>query len=147
MVYPSHTITIFHRFIIIDNIRAQRNVWIIGDEFLRRNYQGYPALRTDALKNDTASPYLFSNYNVSTFTTNDKRMKNPMVKIVNGLVEAFNKYHTMPRFIIVMPDWDILKFINFYEFGVSKIIGTMMVWLVEAIADAIDGKKANMKKK
>ena len=130
---------------LVDNIRAQKNVWLIGDDFLKRNYQAYPMLRSEAVANDTKPPYLFSNYNVSTFTTGDKQIKNPMVKIVNGLIEAFNKYHTMPRFIIIIPDWDILKYINFYKFGASKFIGTMVDWLITEVSSAVDDKKAEMK--
>ena len=113
---------------------------------MKRNYQAYPILRSEAVANDTKPPYVFSNYNVSTFTTNDKQVKNRTVKIVNGLIEAFNKYHTMPRFIIIVPDWDILKYINFYEFRASKFIGTMVDWLIKEVSSAVDEKKADMKR-
>ena len=131
-----------------DNVRAQRNAWLIGDDFLKRNYQGYPALRSEGAARDYAAPYIFNNYNVSTFTSSDKKgSRNPMVKIVNGFIDAINKYQCMPRYLIFVIDWDFVKFIDFYEYGVSKMIGTMLEWLIENLNNEITWKKNNMKEK
>ena len=70
-----------------------------------------------------------------------------MVKIVNGFVDAVNKYQSMPRFLVFVIDWDFVKYIDFYGYGVSKMIGTMLEWLIENLNNEIVWKKENMKSK
>ena len=132
-------------FFITETIRAQRNAWLVGDEFLRKNYHAYPALRAEAVVNNRPAPYVFSNYNVSTFTSAEKLLRNPMTRMLNCFIEALNKYHVLPRFIIIIPDWDIVKFIDYSRYGISKMLGMCLEWLVGEFEKALSIKKEDMR--
>ena len=47
----------------------------------------------------------------------------------------------MPQLIIVVPDGDILRFIDYFNFGISHIIGSCIDWLIRNINCAIEAKK------
>ena len=133
-------------FTVTDSIRAQRNAWLIEDEFLKKNYGAFPALRAAALQdNEQPAPFIFSNYNVSTFTANDRSVRSIFARILNCLIDSLNKYHLLPRFIVMIPEWDILKHLNYYEFGISKMIGAGIEWLIDEISNLITDKKEQMR--
>ena len=90
---------------------------------------------------------MFSNYNVSTFTCGEKQLRNPMVRVVNCVVEALNKYNVLPRFIIVLLDWDLVRFINYSDKGISKMLGMCVEWLVAELQNAVSIKKEDMRSK
>ena len=67
------------------------------------------------------------------------------VRILNCFIESLNKYHTIPRFVIIFPDWDIVRYLNYEAFGISHIIGKCVEWLVEEFSKAISIKKEDMR--
>ena len=88
-------------------------------------------MRAEAVNKGKTAPYLFSYYNVSTFSSSDKEIRNPMVRMLNNIIESLNKYHVIPRFVVLIPDWDLVRFLNFREFGINHIIGVCVKWWVE----------------
>ena len=89
---------------------------------------------------------MFSQYNVNAFTSGPiaRAINNPMVKIVNCFIEALNRFHTLPRFIVVVPDQDIIKAIDFYNFSISKIIQRSLEWMVRQFDRIIVDRKEKL---
>ena len=52
-----------------------------------------------------------------------------VARIVNSLTEAFNRNDSLPTYIVMMPDKDILKHINHFDYGVSWIISKYVHWI------------------
>ena len=62
-------------------------------------------------------------------------------------MQAINKYHILPRFVVVMTDWDVLKSINFFQYGISKIIGMCLEWIMREMDHAVKVKKEDLRMK
>ena len=70
-----------------------------------------------------------------------------MSRIHNAIVNALNEQnHKLPRFIIIIPDHDIIRFINHFGFGISHIVGTCLSWMVRNIEHALEAKKDFLRK-
>ena len=86
------------------------------------------------LKEQKKDPlYMHDYYNVSLHHPGKLPLtSSPYARLVNSLIEAIDSSETnhLPRVIIVLLDSNCIKHIDFYAYGVSKIIGTMTTWLV-----------------
>ena len=88
----------------------------------------------------------FANYNVSTFYTN-KGLRNGINKLVDPLVEALNgKTKRLPKYILVIPDADILKDIDWDE-GISIIIGAALHYVIKEHDKLIGRRRDILKEK
>ena len=133
-------------FLISDSIRAQRNAWLIGDDFFRRILPAYSGLRKSAeIKGRGDSPYLFAHYNVSTFVSAEKLAMSPLSRMINCVIDSFNKYNSIPCFLVFLPDGDIVKYVNYAGPGSSKIIGAAIEWFTDELLKVIKEKKEAMR--
>ena len=47
----------------------------------------------------------------------------------------------MPKYIILVPDKDLIKAMKFYNFGISKMLGTLMNWLSNGFERQLEARK------
>ena len=100
---------ISHFCLIVENLRAEKDVWLIGDIMLRKIFHALPALRNEARVTNTDKPYLYKYYNIlEYFPANSSISHNYLLRLVNSLTEALNKNKQLPRMIVLMPDSDLL---------------------------------------
>ena len=129
----------------------------MGDLFLKEVFDSFVSMRDKALheqkmvgkSHSTAIiPYMFRYYNVKKFIPGNiaSMSTSPVARILNNLIKAVNENQLLPHFIIIVPDWDILKSIKYYDYGVSKIIGSTLEWLVREIDRLITTKKIDLAK-
>ena len=107
-------------------------------------------MKTQARANKNQIPYVFDYYNVACFTTSpNSAIRNVLSRIVNSMIKALNDTLKMPRIIIVIPDWDILKFVDKtqYGFGTKTMVESALTWIVEQMERAIDAKKDNLRRR
>ena len=64
-----------------------------------------------------------------------------IARIQNAVVQELNRCKALPRFIIIIPDWDILKSLDLNDWGVSLAIEKCMKWLVREVNRAVQTKK------
>ena len=123
----------------------------MGDQFLKDVFPAYPAIKEQAIqnKNIPGIPAIYLNYNMTKFTPDSigQMCSSVLARILNRLIDAINIHHILPRFIVIMPDWDILWNINYFDFGVSRIIGDCLEWLVREIDRIITTKKLDVSRK
>ena len=50
----------------------------------------------------------------------------------------------MPRYVVLFPDWDLLKFVDHKGSGISKILGDLIYWWVNQIEKTITAKKEDL---
>ena len=135
-------------YIISGNLPEQKDVWFIGDEFLRDSFYTYKSIgRQPGTENSGRIPYLFDYYNVSTYMMNRNcRVRSCIACIQNSLVTELNRnmLTILPCFIIIMPDWDILKSDNFYNYGIKELCNANVHWLVNEIDRVVSTKKEDM---
>ena len=64
----------------------------------------------------------------------------------NSLMQALNEEVHLPAILIINVEWSCLKDLNFFKFGVSKLIGKMINWLVDNVNGEIEVRRAHLKK-
>ena len=92
-------------------------------------------------------PYLFEYYNVRCYSSNPlSEVRSGMARLVNALIKVLNNkdLKVLPRMIVIIPDEDLIKSINYFEFGISKILESAIKWVVTNMQRAIEAKKQNM---
>ena len=133
-------------FVIADNIKAQKSTWFIRDHFIKKNFPAFTTMRERAKVKGSAKPYLFRNFNIDAFhpgviramTTNSL-----LTHILNSLIYAVNQQQILWRMLIIVPEWDI----NYFDYGISKIIGANIEWLVREVDRLIRTKKMDLQQK
>ena len=60
--------------------------------------------------------------------------------------KALNESFILPRFIVIVPDWDILKYLDHNTFGVEQVIHKMISWMTNNIICAVEVKKDQLYK-
>ena len=115
-----------------------KDCWIIGDKFINEIYYALPEANQDRISETNHKLHIYDNYNVRCFSSHRlTKIKEAPARLVNSLINALNEdksirsTHSMvernltaaflPRFIIVVPDWDIVKHVGHYKFGVMVI--------------------------
>ena len=120
------------------------DLWFVGDKFVNDNYHAMSAMLSVARINRSDPPYVFDYYNVKCYTSNPlSHVKSLSARIVNNVVKALlNKECTrLPRFIIVIPDWDILQYLNHNTYGVEQVAQQELEWIMEMMSNAVKSKK------
>ena len=51
-------------FVILDNVKALRDVWLVGDAFLRELWPNILGTKSKAALDHTSKPYIFEFFNV-----------------------------------------------------------------------------------
>ena len=95
-------------------------------------------------------PYVYDYYNVTCYTPNPKSiLKNIMARMVNALVKALNGATKLPRIILIIPDFDMLKNMphDKEDKAMKKAIQKVVFWTVNQMYRAIEAKIDNLQRK
>ena len=85
------------------------------------------------------------------------KKKEAPARLVNSLINALTETEHMdgplktmpavpflPRYILIVPDWDIVKHIGHYKFGVTTILQKVVKWIVVNMFRAIETRKEDL---
>ena len=121
-------------------------MFIIGDVFLNGIYNTLQEARVEANDNRGPMLYMYDYYNLSLHIEGQLN-KATLSNILNSLIKGLNEEKALPQHILMVLDWDILKLINYYGYGISGIIGRCLNWLISEIDRAIEGRKDHVRHK
>ena len=131
-------------------MRAQKDLWLIGDTFIDSIYYILQDMKVQAKDGKRPMPYIYEYYNISCWNANQlSPIKNTLARILNSIIDAMNDENNktrMSRYIVIIPNRDILKFINF-QFGISQVIGNCLNWLLTNIIHEVEARKDLMHRK
>ena len=103
-------------------------------------------LKSEAHIKKIAKPFMYDQFNVTGYMPNPlSDINSVLARILNALVMGINDSKHLPRILIITPDRDILKYIDFFGSGKSHVIGSTVEWLVNNINRAIMCKKEDLK--
>ena len=125
----------------------------MGDHFINDIYHGLQYANQDKVKDQNKKLYLNDTYNVRCFSSHlMSKIKEAPARLVKVLIHGLNEKRNversgqkicecqlqmpaalLPRYIIIVPDWDIVKHIGHYHYGVSIMIQKVMSWINRAI--------------
>ena len=78
--------------------------------------------------------YMQDYFNVDLFHPGKMPLtRSPYARIINGLLDALRPGTQLPHLICILPGKAAIQHIDFYAFGVSKIIRTMCTWMVTQV--------------
>ena len=63
---------------------------------------------------------------------------------LNTKVDADKNNYQLPRFIVMIPEDDILCFINYFAYGISMISGRCLNWLINEVDQVIEARKDHL---
>ena len=127
---------------------AQKDLWIVGDKFVSDVFHTLPKLRNALREAHRQIPYIYEYYNITCFTQNPVAVNdNTVACILNSVMKALNDNTKIPRIILIIPDYDILRYIGFFGFGESHVIGSTLNWLICNVENTIDSKREEFRKK
>ena len=123
-------------------------MWIGGDAFLHEVHKAILDIHDSAREEKSLMPYIFDYYNIKFFMEKQLHpQKNMMARIVNSLIEALNENKAnLPCFVLVMLNADIMKYIDFYTYGVSRITGKCLSWMINTMEKIINAHKDELRK-
>ena len=113
---------------ISDLVEAYHDIWFVGDNFLKEMQGALFALCNKAVKDRKDIPYIFKYFNVSAHYSN-KGLRNGINRMLDPLVDAMNEYKRLPKYIVMVPDKDLLTQIN-WSSGSSIIIGASLYHVI-----------------
>ena len=67
--------------------------------------------------------------------------------IINALIEGLNTFGHLPKYLIVIPDLDVIKDVKEFDYGVFKALSAIMNWLTRQIDIAIRRKRLQLMEK
>ena len=69
-------------------------------------------------------------------------------RIVNCLIKALNedKCVRLPRFVVVVPDWDLLRYFNHNTYGIEEVVYEAINWMTKEMKKAIEDKREQLMK-
>ena len=125
-------------------VLATKLIWCIGDEFLRDVDRTLSTLRTSDAAEQGRKLFIHQYFNFETFYLNPFAPMKPVItRIFNSLVKALNKFPHLPEYILVLPDKDIIKSTNIYDFGMREILEANINWLIRNLARALLARQEN----
>ena len=127
---------------IVDCIPAQKEIWFIGDSTLREFFRSFIAIRNQAQLKDRPKPYTFDYYNIICKTADvGNYTKNTLGRMLNALIDALNTRVQIPRMVVIIPDWDLIKNFKHVEFGTTYMAGRSIAWLSNEIEKLFEIRK------
>ena len=132
-----------------DNIEAVRNLWLLGDDFLREMYYSLRAMKqTEHTGNKCREQrwelYIHRQYNMKEFDrTKDFARDNILARMVNASIQAVNKNPILPRLLIIIPNDGIIKLFKHtgFGFGISMMLGKCIHWFINQLEKTISIRK------
>ena len=89
---------------------AVKDVWLLGDNFLRTNFHAFPAMRDEAKQANNLQPYLFRYYNIKHFySTTLTKNKNAFCRLTDTIEDALSSCERLPHFILMLLNKDLLE--------------------------------------
>ena len=138
-------------FIFTVTLKAIEDVWFIRDSFLHNNWHSFAELKA---KNKSSKPFLAEYYNtIPLYPSVSNSVCSSCGRIFNQFIEGLNKtgkdenIFRLPKYVLIMPDKDILANINFNNYGIENIIDKIMGWLCRNIDRTLQLRKKDIRGK
>ena len=132
----------FNHYLISDNVAAVYDLWLIGDDFLRDNIRKFFSIKRAAKKKGCDIPYLFNNYNIAGWWLN--LAARGILRLINPLVEALNECCRLPKFIVFIPDKDLIINMEANNFCAEWVMGAILHYMIKQIDLYIECRKQDL---
>ena len=120
----------------------------MGDDFPRENFKSLETITNEAKSVNKPPPYMEDKYNVRALYKARSTAVSTVARMLNAVIDAMNEFDRLPKYIVVIPDSDIISYGGVYDDDASVMIYTLLRYLVKNINRKVDDRfEAIYKKK
>ena len=135
-------------FSIPDEIKAIRDVWLVGDDSLSKIYGGLQHLKSRRESKHEKGPYIYEFYSVSAWYMNPLSEVRPTIaRLQNALTEALNQNIYLPKYIIIIPEKDIVESAFKSDSCSNREIEDQANWLIGQVSKLLMARREDLKSK
>ena len=107
--------------------------------FVNKTYSMLPEFDEKAVAVKTDRPFVYQYYNVKCYTANPHTKTSEVpARIINSVIKAMNDRNRLPRILVIIPDWDVVKYVNYFNFGFREIAEAIVEWMAASVTKSID---------
>ena len=123
-------------------------MWFLGNLFVHENYHTLQQMHASTKVNKVNALYIYDMYNIRCFTANPlSEVHNVAARLVSALIKALNDAEKLPKAVIIIPDWDLIRYINFVECNAEVIFEDLLDWIITNMKRAVQSKRDYLLKK
>ena len=115
-----------------------QDVWIVGDSFLKEVSPSHYAMRYATKKKNKPPPYLFDHFNVRSYYLEYGSSIRGIARSLHPLVAALNENDRLPKYLLVVPDNDLLISMQNKDIKSSMILGSMLHYIIRQMDMYLD---------
>ena len=116
---------------IPDAVEAVYDVWLIGDTFLKESIGSLHALRDSAKVRNKDPPFLFQQFNIHDYCAG--AAYSGIARMIHAFVQALNDRNRLAKYIIMVPDRDIVVSLLHKDIDSLYIMGAALHYLIRQI--------------
>ena len=92
-------------------------------------------------------PYVFKQFNVLPYYNTKSSALYGLARQLNPLIEALNERPKLPKYILLVPDRDIINETKAYGFGASYVLGSAVYFLIRQMEMLLSRRKVDLQDK
>ena len=137
------------KLFLAEDVKALKNMWLIGDVFLKDMYHSLRALKSFDSNNRANEMYIHSQYNIIPSYGDFNSKGNTLAILLNALIEAINTSTHLPRLLVLLPDKRVIKLAEGADLdgNLVPILEKFISWLVTQCNRAVQFKKEELRGK
>ena len=83
----------------------------------------------------TSKMYTLANYDIKYVLNNNlnSMQRNPLGRVANAFAYALNNFECLPRLVVFILEDDIINFVKYEDFGLTKLYTLLMQWLMAEV--------------
>ena len=129
----------------LDNVPAVCDVWFMGNTFLRKIFQTFQSMKSQAAVANKLKPFLFEYYNVyAEYPSTSNPMKSVIARFFNTFIHALNDHARLPKYIIFALDKDIVQFAKQDDFGAVEMFEDLLDWMCKNFENYLETRKEDI---
>ena len=130
-------------FYITEDVPGRNELWVIGDNFTAISYQKH--FKYFMQQKDTTM-YCPDNFEVRGYCNNryNSNNNNILARLQNTVAGALNKNTWLPKYLAIVLDDDLIKYLDSYRVGISSMYRMWIEWLVQQVHELIKQKSAKL---
>ena len=121
------------------------DIWFVGDEFVKNNLGALHELRALAYQKGNPLPYIFQFYNIHGFYT--LSAVRGITRMINPLIEGINEQPRLPKYIVMVPDVDILMALRSQNIAAALVMGSTLHYLIRQLDTILEWRKQSLREK
>ena len=90
-------------------------------------------------------PYLFDKYNIlPLYAVTSSLIRSTLGRMFNQFIEGLNDNDWLPKYIIFLPDKDLIESAQHYGFGCKVVFSKILTWFTSGMENAIETHKDDL---